>query len=63
MSPEALQSPPSPAAVLPVTVAPGVVFGGREVVVIAGPCAVEGREMLRQTALAVRQAGAPGSRW
>lgn len=58
MSPEALQSPPAPAAVLPVTVAPGVVFGAREVVVIAGPCAVEGPEMLRQTALAVKRAGA-----
>lgn len=58
MSPEALQSPPAPAAVLPVTVAPGIVFGAREVVVIAGPCAVEGREMLRQTALAVKRAGA-----
>src|SRR5689334_7199824 len=33
-------------------------FGGREVVVIAGPCSVEGREMLRETAQAVRAAGA-----
>jgi len=34
------------------------VFGGRELVVIAGPCAVEGEEMLLDTARAVRQAGA-----
>jgi 3-deoxy-7-phosphoheptulonate synthase len=32
-------------------------FGGTEVVVIAGPCSVEGRDMLRETALAVRAAG------
>ena len=34
------------------------VVGGTELLVIAGPCAVEGREMLRETALAVRRAGA-----
>ncbi len=34
------------------------VIGGREVVVIAGPCSVEGREMLHTTAHAVRSAGA-----
>ena len=33
-------------------------FGGRRLAVIAGPCSVEGREMLRQTARAVRDAGA-----
>ena len=33
-------------------------FGGREVVIIAGPCSVEGREMLHDTAVAVRAAGA-----
>src|SRR5262245_48543685 len=32
-------------------------FGGTEVVVIAGPCSVEGRDMLRETAVAVRAAG------
>jgi 3-deoxy-7-phosphoheptulonate synthase len=59
MSPaDASEAPPAPAATIPVTVAPRAVFGGREVVVIAGPCAVEGREMLRETALAVRAAGA-----
>ena len=34
------------------------VFGGREVVVIAGPCSVEGLELLRETAWSVRRAGA-----
>jgi len=38
--------------------ADGPVIGGREVVVIAGPCSVEGADMLRDTALQVRQAGA-----
>jgi 3-deoxy-7-phosphoheptulonate synthase len=33
-------------------------IGGRALAVIAGPCSVEGREMLRQTAVAVRDAGA-----
>jgi 3-deoxy-7-phosphoheptulonate synthase len=35
-----------------------VVVGGRELVVIAGPCSVEGEPMLRATARAVQQAGA-----
>src|SRR5690606_34678807 len=34
------------------------VVGGRELAIIAGPCSVEGREMLRRTAHAVRAAGA-----
>jgi 3-deoxy-7-phosphoheptulonate synthase len=34
------------------------VVGGRELAVIAGPCSVEGREMLRETAHAIRAAGA-----
>ena len=33
-------------------------IGGRRLAVIAGPCSVEGREMLRETAYAVRDAGA-----
>ena len=33
-------------------------IGGKELVVIAGPCSVEGRDMLHQTAHAVRAAGA-----
>ena len=36
----------------------GVKVGGRKVVVIAGPCAVEGRELLLQTAKEVKAAGA-----
>jgi 3-deoxy-7-phosphoheptulonate synthase len=39
-----------------------VVIGGRAVVVIAGPCSVEGPEMLRATAGAVRAAGAAALR-
>lgn len=37
---------------------PGMTIGGEEVVVIAGPCSVEGREMLRATAEVVQAAGA-----
>ncbi|HSU13569.1 3-deoxy-7-phosphoheptulonate synthase [Longimicrobium sp.] len=33
-------------------------IGGRRLAVIAGPCSVEGREMLRDSAVAVRDAGA-----
>ena len=35
-----------------------VVFGGKKVVLIAGPCAVESRSQLMETALAVKEAGA-----
>lgn len=38
--------------------AAGTVIGGREIVVMAGPCSVEGHAMLRRTALSVRDAGA-----
>jgi 3-deoxy-7-phosphoheptulonate synthase len=38
--------------------ASGTVVGGPEVIVIAGPCSVEGREMLMETARAVGAAGA-----
>ncbi|MGH7717336.1 MAG: 3-deoxy-7-phosphoheptulonate synthase [Gemmatimonadaceae bacterium] len=41
-----------------VTVAPGVQFGGREVPVIAGPCAVESEEQILSAARMVRAAGA-----
>ena len=41
-----------------VTIAPGVVFGGREVPVIAGPCAVENEAQIVAVARAVRAAGA-----
>ena len=35
----------------------GVVVGGRRVVVMAGPCAVEGREILLETARRIKEAG------
>ncbi|MGH9413276.1 MAG: 3-deoxy-7-phosphoheptulonate synthase [Terriglobales bacterium] len=35
-----------------------VVIGGRAIVIVAGPCSIESREQLQQTALAVRAAGA-----
>ena len=37
---------------------PGAQVGGRELAVVAGPCSVEGREMLRETAHAIRRSGA-----
>lgn len=37
---------------------PSVEIGGEKVVVIAGPCSVENRDMLFETALKVREAGA-----
>ena len=36
----------------------GVSVGGRRVIVMAGPCAVESREQLWETALAVKESGA-----
>jgi 3-deoxy-7-phosphoheptulonate synthase len=42
----------------PVEIAPGVVLGEGDPVVMAGPCAVESRDQLLETALAVRKAGA-----
>ncbi|HXC26014.1 MAG TPA: 3-deoxy-7-phosphoheptulonate synthase, partial [Gemmatimonadaceae bacterium] len=42
----------------PIRLAPTITLGGPELVVIAGPCAVEGREMLLSTAHAVQRAGA-----
>jgi len=36
----------------------GVELGGLEIVIIAGPCAVESRQQLLETAFAVREAGA-----
>jgi 3-deoxy-7-phosphoheptulonate synthase len=44
--------------VIPVGDAGETVIGGRALTVIAGPCSVEGREMLLDTAYAVRRAGA-----
>ena len=36
----------------------GVRFGGDEVVVMAGPCSVESRDQIIETAIAVKEAGA-----
>ena len=41
-----------------VTIAPGVVFGGRDVPIIAGPCSVESEAQILAAARAVRAAGA-----
>src|SRR5689334_7145789 len=38
--------------------APGAAFGGNAIAVIAGPCSVEGKKMLSDTAKAVKSAGA-----
>ncbi|HEX2190717.1 MAG TPA: 3-deoxy-7-phosphoheptulonate synthase [Longimicrobiaceae bacterium] len=46
------------ASVIRVGDAVGASIGGRALAVIAGPCSVEGREMLEETAAAVRAAGA-----
>ncbi len=41
-----------------VNVSPNVVIGGKRFIVIAGPCAVESRDQLLETAHAVKEAGA-----
>lgn len=41
-----------------VEIAPGVVIGGKEFVVIAGPCSVESRDQLNTAATAVKESGA-----
>jgi 3-deoxy-7-phosphoheptulonate synthase len=41
-----------------VEIVPGLVFGGKEFVMIAGPCAVESREQICTTAVAVKKSGA-----
>jgi 3-deoxy-7-phosphoheptulonate synthase len=41
-----------------VEIAPGLVIGGREFVVIGGPCSVESREQINASALAVKLGGA-----
>jgi 3-deoxy-7-phosphoheptulonate synthase len=45
-----------------VTIAPGVTFGGTDVVVIAGPCSVESEQQIVTAARAVRAAGATALR-
>jgi 3-deoxy-7-phosphoheptulonate synthase len=45
-----------------VTIAPGVSFGGTDIVIIAGPCSVESEEQIITAARAVRDAGATALR-
>ena len=41
-----------------IEIIPGLVIGGKEFIVIAGPCAVESREQICETAVAVKKSGA-----
>ncbi len=50
-----LEVQPEPSAI---DIVPGLVVGGKEFVVVAGPCAVETREQICETAVAVKAAGA-----
>lgn len=50
-----LEVQPEPSAV---EIVPGLAVGGKEFVVVAGPCAVEGREQICETAAAVKKSGA-----
>ena len=45
-----------------VTIAPGVSFGGQDIVVVAGPCSVESEEQILAAARAVKDAGATALR-
>src|SRR3954467_9271803 len=45
-----------------VTIAPGVLVGGQNIVIIAGPCSVESEQQLVTAARAVRAAGASALR-
>ncbi len=45
-----------------VTIAPGVSFGGRDIVIVAGPCSVESEQQIVTAARAVRAAGATALR-
>jgi 3-deoxy-7-phosphoheptulonate synthase len=45
-----------------VTIAPGVSFGGTDIVIIAGPCSVESEDQIIKAARAVRDAGATALR-
>src|SRR5512146_966341 len=41
-----------------IRIAPGVTVGDRQLLIIAGPCSVEGESQMIETALAVKKAGA-----
>jgi 3-deoxy-7-phosphoheptulonate synthase len=45
-----------------VTIGPGVSFGGKDIVLIAGPCSVESEEQIVASAQAVKKAGATALR-
>jgi len=45
-----------------VTIAPGVVFGGKDIPIIAGPCSVESEQQIVLAAQQVKQAGATALR-
>lgn len=45
-----------------VTIAPGVSFGGNDIVIVAGPCSVETEEQIVNAARLVREAGATALR-
>ena len=45
-----------------VTIAPGVSFGGKDIVIIAGPCSVESEQQIIESARAVKDAGATALR-
>jgi len=53
-----LAAPDAAVRTQPVRVTDAVYVGGRELIVIAGPCSVEGQAMLVDTARAVQRAGA-----
>src|SRR6266850_1710853 len=55
-------APPGGRTVVRIGDGPGASVGGRALLVIAGPCSVEGREMLLETACGVRRAGAAALR-
>jgi 3-deoxy-7-phosphoheptulonate synthase len=45
-----------------VTIAPGVSFGGTDIVIVAGPCSVESEQQIIESAHAVKDAGATALR-
>ena len=55
-------APPGGRTVVRIGDGPGTSVGGRALLVIAGPCSVEGREMLLETACGVGRAGAAALR-
>ena len=55
-------APPGGRTVVRIGDGPGASVGGPALLVIAGPCSVEGREMLLETACGVRRAGAAALR-